>query len=182
MKDEVDLFRMNITDEGYIDEYPNVNISELYEIFQKLVNDVEWYDSELSVGYIHNDLNIWNIINWADGVEFIDFDGVNKNLILKEYIILIIRFNLFNELEKYFEQDNSWNFIIWWEIISYDLIKDLYKIYSIYLIMNMVYYIGYDQKDVVDTMYTWENQSWQEIYHNLKINNLIQFYTKEWKQ
>ncbi|MDP2090651.1 MAG: hypothetical protein Q8K30_03545 [Candidatus Gracilibacteria bacterium] len=45
--------------------------------------------------------------------------------------------------------------------------------YSIYLVLNMVYYIGYDEKEVREDMYGGDNQSWNEIYNNLQKNNIV---------
>lgn len=45
--------------------------------------------------------------------------------------------------------------------------------YSIYLVLNMVYYIWYDEKEVREDMYWWDNQSWNEIYNNLQKNNIV---------
>lgn len=170
---EMEFFRESIKKDGYILKYPDYNIDILWDIFNQSLSFILSNKNKLQVWFIHNDLNRWNIINTNNWVEFIDFDWVNKNLILKEYIILIIRFNIFDKLDYHFKKTGDDSYIIWVETISYNLIKELYKLYSINLIFNMIYYIWYDKKEVTDEMYWWDNQSWQEIFKNLQNNKIL---------
>ena len=162
-----------IKNKWYIDLYSEINLSQLTNIYTESLSKILMNKDELRIWLIHNDLNKWNIINKIDWVEFIDLDGVNKNLILKDYIIFIIRFNIYDKLDEYFIKNQEGCYIIGNEKISECLISNLYKVYSIYLILNMIYYIWYDKKDVKEEMYQGDNQSWQEIYKNLKKNNIL---------
>lgn len=171
--EEIKYFVNNIKKEWYINSYPNMNLSHLYSVYNESLNKVLKNKEELSIGLIHNDLNKWNILNTDNWVEFIDFDWVNTNIILKDYIIFIIRFNIYDKLDRYFINIDNTHYIIGNEKISKNLISELYKIYSIYLIFNMIYYIWYDNKNVKDEMYKDKNQSWQNIYKNLQKNKII---------
>ncbi len=176
LKQETEQFSKKITDEWYINQYKwFINCKKLYWTFSETYNNLYISDFTLKTWLIHNDLCRWNIIpNNLNWVEFIDFDGVQKNILLKDYIIFIIRFDLFWNLEKYFIKNEKWIFNIWDEEIEYNLIKKLYLIYSINLILNMIYYIWYNIKNVNDeNFYNNNNQSWQEIYKNLLKYKLI---------
>lgn len=167
IKSEVLFFAENIKPHWYISAYPGIDIASLVKDFLLYLEQLKSFENELSTWLIHNDLNKWNIIFWKNGIEFIDFDWVNRNLLIKDYIVFIIRFWLIDNLEKLFEIDNEDNFKFWNDVIKLDLVILLYKIYSIYLILNMIYYIWYDEKDVHEWLYWWDNQPWQEIYMNL---------------
>lgn len=118
--------------------------------------------------YVHNDLCKWNIIpNDINWIEFIDYDWINFNLLIKDYIIFIIRFNLLNRVKQLFLYKNN-KIILWEDKINIDTFNSLYIIYSINLIFNMIYYIWYNEKDVWEKNFiNNQNQSWQEIYDNL---------------
>lgn len=176
LKQETELFSKEIIDEWYINQYKwFINCKKLYLNFLQIYNTI--HDSEFifTTWLIHNDLCKWNIIpNDLNWIEFIDFDGINKNILLKDYIIFIIRFDLFWNIENYFAKNKKWMFYIWNDEIEYNLIKKLYVLYSINLILNMIYYIWYNIKNVNDeNFYNNNNQSWQEIYKNLIKNKLI---------
>ena len=170
---EMQYFISKIKNKWYIDLYSEINLSQLTNIYTESLSKILMNKDELRIWLIHNDLNKWNIINKIDWVEFIDLDGVNKNLILKDYIIFIIRFDIYDKLDEYFIKNQEGYYIIGNEKVSEWLISNLYKVYSIYLILNMIYYIWYDKKDVKEEMYQGDNQSWQEIYKNLKKNNIL---------
>lgn len=176
LKQETELFSKEIIDKWYISQYKwFINCKKLYLNFLQIYNTI--HDSEFifTTWLIHNDLCKWNIIpNDLNWIEFIDFDGINKNILLKDYIIFIIRFDLFWNIENYFAKNKKWMFYIWNDEIDYNLIKKLYTLYSINLILNMIYYIWYNIKNVNDeNFYNNNNQSWQEIYKNLIKNKLI---------
>lgn len=176
LKYETEQYYIKIGDEWYINKYKwFIDCKKLYWIFINTFNTILTLDITLNTGLIHNDLCKWNIIpNDLNWIEFIDFDGMHKNLLLKDYIIFIIRFDLFWDIEKYFFKNKKWLFYIWNEKIEYNLIKSLYLIYSINLILNMIYYIWYNIKNVNDeNFYKNNNQSWQEIYKNLLKYKLI---------
>lgn len=176
LKYETEQYYIKIGDEWYINKYKwFIDCKKLYWIFINTFNTILTLDITLNTGLIHNDLCKWNIIpNDLNWIEFIDFDGMHKNLLLKDYIIFIIRFDLFWDIEKYFFKNKKWKFYIWNEKIEYNLIKSLYLIYSINLILNMIYYIWYNIKNVNDeNFYKNNNQSWQEIYKNLLKYKLI---------
>jgi len=88
-------------------------------------------------------------------------------LLIKDYIIFIIRFNLLNRVKQLFLYKNN-KIILWEDKINIDTFNSLYIIYSINLIFNMIYYIWYNEKDVWEKNFiNNQNQSWQEIYDNL---------------
>jgi len=60
-------------------------------------------------------------------------------LLIKDYIIFIIRFNLLNRVKQLFLYKNN-KIILWEDKINIDTLNSLYIIYSINLIFNMIYY------------------------------------------
>lgn len=86
---------------------------------------------------------------------------------IKDYIIFIIRFNLFDDAKKLFAFKNN-KITIWRDKIDVDIFTSLYIVYSINLIFNMIYYIWYNEKNVWEKNFiNNQNQSWQDIYKNL---------------
>ena len=60
-------------------------------------------------------------------------------LLIKDYIIFIIRFNLLNRVKQLFLYKNN-KIILWEDKINIATLNSLYIIYSINLIFNMIYY------------------------------------------
>lgn len=170
LNEETSIFYNEIEGKWYIEQYKDyINTDELYSLFYYHINKILNKKIYLHVWYIHNDLCKWNIIpNDINWIEFIDYDGINFNFLIKDYIIFIIRFNLFNDIKKLFLHKNN-KIIIWEDKIDIDIFNSLYIIYSINLIFNMIYYIWYNEKEVWEKNFiNNQNQSWQEIYKNLQ--------------
>lgn len=169
LNEETFIFYNKIDKKWYIEQYQNcINTNELYSLFNYHIHKISNKKLYLYTWYIHNDLCKWNIIpNNINEIEFIDYDWIKFNILIKDYIIFVIRFNLFHNVKKLFSHKNN-KIIIWGDTIDIETFNSLYIIYAINLIFNMIYYIWYNEKDVWEKNFiNNQNQSWQEIYDNL---------------
>ncbi len=175
--DETEYFQKNISKNWYIEKYIwFIDLDYLFQLFRWSIWSIKTQNISLHFWCIHNDLCRWNIIpNDINEIEFIDFDWVNYNLLIKDYIILLIRFNNIQDIDKLFTVNKDFIYSVWRDYISKEVLNNLYITYSINLIFNMIYYIWYNSKNVDESNFIdTNNQTWQDILQNLKNNNFYQ--------
>ena len=171
---ETDFFKKNILKSWYIEEYRwFIDLNYLFLLFVRSVQTIRKQNISLHYWNIHNDLCKWNIIpNNINGIEFVDFDWVNFNILLKDYIIFLIRFDKISDIDAFFKINKDFTYNIGKDSITIEIVHNLYIIYSINLIFNIIYYIWYNHKNINESNFTdTNNQTWQDIFKILQKNN-----------